>query len=165
MKKVLSISLILIIVLLLTGCGKEKDEVDLNKTKDITFYDLSFKIPEVFTRDEKNSDEDIIFFDYDSDTESCMVSLSHSEYAEDDLKKAVEEGLFKEEGRTIEFFEKTVNGVTWSAGKYVRSQKTTHYYYVTNHNNESYDLGIDDFGSTGSCEKAKNIIVNSLKFN
>lgn len=171
MKK--NIMILLVLVLLLSGCGK-KDEsgssknVNLSNTKKVSFHDLQLEIPTIFTRDEENSSDDFVIYGYDNFSEErnnfCNMYISFSEYTSDNLKDNIKDSLLLE-NEDFSFKEQNINGNTWSIGFYEESKKDLRSAYSININDTNYSIKYEDMGSGDLCEKALKVIENSLKFN
>ena len=162
-KKILLGILVLVALFTITGCGKGED-VDFNKTKTITFHDLTVEIPEVFTIDNENSDNVMQFYNYNDDEKynSCMLDLSISNYPKSDMKESIQEGFYDKIDWS--YSEKNINGNKWFIGYREESVKYNQTYYVINKNGKKYALNYDDFGSGEKCAEALKIIEKSLNF-
>lgn len=161
MKK-LSLIIMVLMVLILSGCGKG-GAVNFNDTETITFHDLTAKMPKAFTIDKKNSNNNIQFYSYnDNDNyNGCMLHFAVSDYPKSDMKEAIQEGFYDKNDWS--YSEKTINGYKWSIGYREESVKFKQTYYVINKNGKEYALSYDDFGSGEKCADALKIIEKSLK--
>ena len=155
---------VICISLLLSGCGNGKD-IDYNKTDTVTFYNLTFEIPTIFTFNSADSQDDIKFYSYEDSKKynSCKLYVAVSNYPNTDLKKVVQNGLLGE--TNFSYNEKNINGYTWSIGYVEKSAKRNHTFYAINNNGKQYSISYDDFGSGEKCAEALKIIDKSLKFN
>lgn len=162
MKKI-SLIIIVLMVLVLNGCGKGGD-IDFNNTETIIFHDLTAEMPQAFTIDEENSNSDIIFYSYNDkeNYNSCMLYFAISDYPKSDMKEAIQEEFYDKYDWS--YNEKTINDNKWSIGYREESVKFNQTYYVINKNGKEYALNYDDFGSGDKCAEALKIIEKGLKF-
>ena len=163
MKSILKgLFVLLMTIILTTGC--KNNSLDVNNTKTITFKNLSAEIPSAFEKDNENSSEDFIQFEFSTDDNSntCMMRFSKMEgYPSSDLKNTVYEGLLNRDD--IEYSSKTINGITWTTGYYTEGVKLIAHSYATNYNNTLYEFEFEDFGNGDLCNQAFEKIANSLK--
>ena len=161
--KIIGILSILLTIIIITGC--EKNTLDLNDINTVTFGDLSFEIPKAFEKDENNSNDTIIQYDFSTKDKKnlCMLYFSKSDYVADDLKEEVKFCLLNNDD--ISYSTKNINGIEWTTGYLNGGKKRENHCYVVNHNNKRYEFQYSDFGSGDLCEKALNKIESSLRFN
>ena len=109
MKK-FSLIIMVIMVLVLSGCGKGGD-INFNDTENITFHDLTAKMPKAFTIDNENSNNDMQFYSYADEEKynNCMLYFAISEYPKSDMKEAIQEGFYDKNDWS--YNEKTINGL------------------------------------------------------
>ncbi len=162
MKKISAI-LVIVMLLVMTGCGKS-DDIDYNDTEKVTFYDLTFEVPKAFKSDTENGNEYIQFFNYMDEEKynTCMMHYSISDYPNSDMKAAVKEGFLDKTDFT--YNEKTINDNKWAIGHREESVKFNQTYYVIVKNGKQYEIGYDDFGSGEKCAEALKVIEKSLNF-
>ena len=162
MKK-FSLIIIVVMLLFLSGCGK-KGDADFNKTEAVVFHDLTAEIPEIFTIDNENSNDDMIFYSYDDEENynGCMLYFSISDYPRSDTKEAIQEGFYDK--NDFSYSEKNINGNKWSIGYRKESVKYNQTYYVINKKGKEYALSYEDYGSGEKCAEALKIIEKSLNF-
>lgn len=155
--------IMIVVLLLLSGCGKNGD-IDFNKTETVAFHDLTAEIPKVFTIDNENSDDDMIFYSYNDEEKynGCMLYFSISDYPKKDIKEAMQEGFYDKNDWS--YSEKNINGNKWSIGYREESVKYNKTYYVINKNGKEYALSYEDFGSGEKCAEALKNIEKSLNF-
>lgn len=159
MKKV-NLFLIIFMMLVLSGCGKN---LNFTKTNTIKFHNLTLEIPAVFKTDNENNDENIIFYTYDdNDKNYCMLDISVSYYTKSDLKAIIREELLDKD---FVFSEKDINGYKWSIGYIEEDVKHNQTVYAINNDNKEYLISYDDLGSGEDCSKLLKIIEKELKFN
>ncbi len=160
MKKI-NLFIIVVISLVLTGCGS----IDFTKTETVTFYDLVVEIPKAFTIDNENSNSNMQFYSYNDKEKynSCMFDLFISDYPKSNMREAIQEDFY--DITDWSYSEKDINGYRWSIGYKENSVKYNQTYYVINKNGKEYKIGYSDFGSGEQCAEALKIIEESLKFN
>jgi major membrane immunogen (membrane-anchored lipoprotein) len=162
MKKI-SLFIVIVALFMLSACGKEK-EADFSKTTEVKFHDLVVQMPDVFVKDNVNSNDGIIQYTYDDKNDDiCMLYFAKSDYPQNDMKSVIQEGLLGKSDFT--YSEKEINGNKWAIG--TRTEGTTLHqnFYAINYNGKEYTMNYDDFGRGKECTKALSIIENSLKFN
>lgn len=160
MKKML-LTLLFICLIITTGCGKNQDHEKITK---VTFGKLKFNLSSVFELDKEYSDNDSLFYNYNSEDNKngCMLHLFKSPYISDDLKQTVKEGLLNQEN--FEYKTIDINNNTWAIGFIDKGVKQKKHYYAINFDNTLYQIGYDDLGSGDLCEKYIKDIEKSLKF-
>ena len=162
--KNIKIAIAVCMLLVLSGCGKS-NEIDYSKTNTIKFHNLVVELPQAFVNDEENSNNDIVFYSYDSEDkyDGCMVYFAISDYPKDDLKEAIQQEFY--EKHDWSYSEKNINGNKWAIGYRKESEKFNQSFYVINKDGKEYSFSFDDFGSGERCSEALKHIENSLKFN
>ena len=65
MKNYLKVIVTILITILISACGKEEKveikKVDINKTKEIVFYDLKFELPDVYVESDYSSEDYLVY--------------------------------------------------------------------------------------------------------
>lgn len=160
MKKILTLFIVMITVVLLTGCSGENNK-DLNKNINASLGDLTFELPGEFEKSEENSTSDMIFYDYQSDDNKnlCMLSISKSDYVSLDLNETIKMGFFGNE--EIDIVDKNINNNNWTVG-IATEDGISH--YAINYNNKLYEINYEDMGSGDLCAEYLDVIEENLHF-
>ena len=174
MKKLLSIIFVLFGVLLLAGCGSDK--LDVSKTKSDKFGELSFEVPNAFTKEEDKEtlkDSSITFSDFSYEytkmasngkfDDMCSLSFFYT----DTFPEYTVEKYANIHHQNVKGTKKTINGVEWLAFSedFDGDGKMVDYYYYAKNGKKHYEVHYSDWGSGTECGEAMDGIINSLKFN
>ena len=163
MKKILTLFIVMITVVLLTGCSGENNK-DLNKNINASLGDLTFELPGEFEKTEENSTNDRIVYDYQSDDNKnlCTLSISKSDYVSSDLNETIKTGYYGNEFDNIST--KNINNNDWTFGSAVEDEKFSFHLYAINYNNKLYEVQYEDMGSGDLCAEYLDVIEENLHF-
>ena len=163
MKKIVKIIICLVLVIVLSGCGKKINKKQIT-TKQTGLGDLIFSVPNEFSKDENNTSETALYYSYTSSDglESCFVGVFYSDVYTDDLDKLAKDNLYGT--GDINVSDKSINNQNWKVAIAKQKDVITNYSYVTIHNNKYYSVTYNTLGNGDFCSNSYNTIINSLKF-
>lgn len=164
MKKIKIFSILVISLLLFTGCNSQK--TNLTENQEVTYKNLKFSIPANF---EKTEEEGWVSYNWASDDfkNSCNLSLStYKTIKTVDLEGIAYDDLtaFADDENNIKTSTITVNGIIWAKAEVYNNQKSSFTAYATEKNGEVYTIRYDDYGSGEICAEVLSIIEKSLSY-
>ena len=164
MKNLLRIFICLVLVIILSGCGKKIVNVE-NKNNEDKLGELLFSVPVKFVKDKDNTTKESTYYSYTSKDgkESCFLAVFYSDVFTKDLNKLVKENLYGTGDVTVS--DKTINGKVWKVASAKENDVIMNYSNVIIHNNKYYSVSYNDIGKGTYCSNSYNSIINSLRFN
>lgn len=194
MKKVVSVLSILLLVIVLSGCSKDKvvngitfKTVDLNNLVNHKTGDLNYKLPSDYEIDKANSgpvddDNDLIMDFYNLpieekvqyDLDSCSFTIKKAPIYDDSIEEDIKDQYSGEVtsnyyNQDYKINKKTINDREWT---YVEVESEIEEGYVSeitgyyiDYNNSRYSFEFENYYPEGTdCSKMFSNAVNSLSF-
>ena len=168
-KKFLLTLIIALLVILTTGCGKDKKEKDTNKNDNNTntyeISELTFNVSSYFEESKYNKGNSKSFSLYDeNDKVSCWVIAAYRDWVNYEEIELIED-FMREEYNISELEKVTYNGKEWTKG-YKTSDDFNEYYHGIIYNAKVYLITISDFSkdTNTTCNEEIESVMNSAKF-
>ncbi len=184
MKNYLKVIVTILIIILISACGKEEKvevkTVDINKTKEIAFYNLKFELPDVYVESDYSSEDYLVYSTKDSnyDLSGCEFGAYIYEtaiYDDEDYEEIdnssegiISNRLLEELYKTYTINHKTINGQDWTYASAENisvegDEKFVTGVYVTDYNDVKYVFTYDDaLFNKGTCKTLIDNVLNSL---
>ena len=162
------------LVLLLTACKSNASSIDINKTKNIQFHELSFTIQEDFEKVEDSTENteyyDLDFYQYKEPRQLlCDIVFYYNGYTMASTDQTFSLLMPEKYYEPFNIQTKNINGIDWryAETKSIKENGSSRGAgaYIANYNNNKYIITYTDYKEEiPTCKNIINNTINSLKF-